>query len=207
MARNTQPKSGGPARIRLVVLDAEVADGDLGALTDAVQNALRPTTVVQRVLPRGSGGVKTLTHQHAEDEPDAIEEDEEELETEQPVRAPRQRSARKAPKEPDVVDIDMNTEVTLASFVSGKKIDSIQSKYMTVAAWLRDHRNLPTVTVDHIYTCFRFMNWSTNIQDFAQPLRDLKGKKFFTTPERGQYAINHLGLDYVKKLGESDATS
>jgi hypothetical protein len=56
------------------------------------------------------------------------------------------------------------------------------------------------VTDGHIYTCFRSIGWSTNIADFGQPLRELKSRKFFTTPERGHYAINHIGLDYVKKL-------
>jgi hypothetical protein len=57
------------------------------------------------------------------------------------------------------------------------------------------------VTDGHIYTCFRSIGWSTSIADFGQPLRELKSRKFFTTPERGHYAINHIGLDHVKKLG------
>jgi uncharacterized protein YjhX (UPF0386 family) len=43
------------------------------------------------------------------------------------------------------------------------------------------------------------MQWSVNIPDFWQPLRDLKAKKYFVKNEAGNYEINHIGLDYVNK--------
>lgn len=48
------------------------------------------------------------------------------------------------------------------------------------------------------------MGWSTSIIDFWQPLRALKAKKYFVTNDKGEYEINHIGLDYVKKLGGSN---
>jgi hypothetical protein len=45
------------------------------------------------------------------------------------------------------------------------------------------------------------MNWPTNIPDFAQPLRELKHKQFFTSPEPGKYSINQLGLAQAAKNG------
>jgi hypothetical protein len=41
--------------------------------------------------------------------------------------------------------------------------------------------------------------------DFWQPLRDLKAKKYFAKNDAGDYEINHLGLDFVKKLGGNGA--
>ena len=72
---------------------------------------------------------------------------------------------------------------------------------------MKEHRNIDSISDDHIYTCFRSIGWPTNIPDFVQPLRDLKFKKYFTSPEKGFYAINHIGLDYVKKLGGGDGAS
>lgn len=202
MAKNTTPRSGSPARVRLVVLDAEIPDGDFGALASVLQNALRTNspTIIQRVTT--TNGTKALSHDPAH-EADANETAEfEETEAEEVVeRAPRPRAPKKAPKAPDVVEINMNDDVSFATYVADKKCDSVQKKYLTAAAWLHEHRNTPAVTDGHIYTCFRSIGWSTNLSDFSQPLRDLKGRRFFTTPERGHYQINHLGLDYVKKLG------
>lgn len=204
MAKNSSGKTGGPARIRLVVLDAEVGDGDISALTQAVQNALRGPAIIQRTA---SSNAKAIAHQPAQDELEMSEADDEmddDGDAETAPRPAKQRAVRKSPKAPDVVDIDMNGDVSFSSFASGKKADSAHKKYLIAAAWLHEHRNTPIITDGHIYTCFRSIGWPTNIADFGQPLRELKTRKFFTTPERGHYEINHIGLDYVNKLGGSD---
>jgi uncharacterized protein YjhX (UPF0386 family) len=69
-----------------------------------------------------------------------------------------------------------------------------------IAAWFKEHRGLDAITPDHVYTCYRTLKWPLNMNDFAQPLRDLKAKQFLTSPEKGSYAINHLGLQEVQKL-------
>lgn len=209
MAKNSSTRSGGPARIRLVVLDAEVADGDISSLTQALQNALRgpTTTVVQRVA--SSNGSKAIGLPSTSE--DEVIEADEELEEEgvvdqSPRSSSKPRGPRKAPKAPDVIDIEMHQDVSFASFAEGKNVDSQAKKYLTAAAWLHEHRGIASVTDRHMYTCFRSIGWPTNIADFSQPLRVLKNRKFFTSPGRGQYAINHIGLDFVRKLGGGDGT-
>jgi hypothetical protein len=194
MAKVSKP--GGTSRIRFVMVDAEIADGDVTSITTAITNALRgPAMPVQRIASP-TNGTKVISHEPAADEETAPLEDTAELAAPSPDRP---RAQRKAPKAPDVVVIEMNGDVSFADFAAGKKNDSIHKKYMIAAAWLHDHRNIPVVTDGHIYTCFRSIGWSTSISDFGQPLRELKSRKFFTTPERGHYEINHIGLDFVNK--------
>ncbi len=100
----------------------------------------------------------------------------------------------------------MNADVSLASFAEGKDAKSQSKKYLIAAAWLKEHRGVTGVTADHIYTCFRSMGWPTNIPDFWQPLRDLKARKFFGRNDKNEYEINHIGLDYVNKLRNSNGT-
>jgi hypothetical protein len=101
----------------------------------------------------------------------------------------------------------MNADVSLASFAEGKDASSQHKKYLICAAWLKEHRSIDAVGASHIYTCFRSIGWPTNIPDFAQPLRQLKSERYFSKSSgAGEYEINHVGLDYVKKLG-SDGTS
>jgi hypothetical protein len=165
--------------------------------------------VQQRV--NGVTTAKTLTHQPAADvevevdEPvDGIVEEEADVSL-QAARQPRAK--RSTPRSPKVVDINMNAPVSLAAFAQGKDAKSQHKRYMISAAWLKEHRGTDAVTGDHIYTCFKSMGWSTNIPDFGQPLRALKTKlQYFGKSDKG-YEINHIGLDYAKKLGGGDGSS
>lgn len=209
MAKSSTPRSGGTSRIRFVMVDAEIADGDIGQITQAIQNALRgpgTPTVVKRIAaptPPIHNGAEAPELEVVDGKVDDAEEVEAIDVSPQPAR---QRGTRKPSPTPDPIPIEKDQGVTLAAFAKNKDVKSQHKKYLIAAAWLKEHRGIDVVTPGHIYTCFRFMDWPTNILDFAQPLRDLKAKKYFVTKEKGSYAINHIGLDYVKKLG-GDGTS
>jgi hypothetical protein len=204
MAKNYTVKTDGPARVRLVVLDAEIPDGDLAAFNQVLQNALRGpgTTILQQRMNGGS--TKTLSHRPAAEIEAEVEEMADDLngeETDVVSQPAKPRARRSPPRSPNVIKIDMNVPVSLATFAQGKDAKSQHKKYMISAAWLKECRNIDAVTGDHIFTCFKSMGWSTNIADFTQPLRVLKAKyKFFDKSDKG-YEINHIGLDHVTKLG------
>ena len=200
MAKNL-PKSGGPSRIRVIMVDA-VIDGehDLNSVITSLSNAFKPAAAAKSIAAPRQQSNGAPTEEVADSE--VLEDEVEDVETVDVTPKPaRPKTTRKAPKAPDIVPIEMNEPVSFADYVTGKKSDSIHRKYLLAAAWLHECRNTPIVTDGHIYTCFRSIGWSTAHADFGQPLRELKGRKFFTTPERGQYEINHIGLDYVKKGG------
>jgi hypothetical protein len=206
MAKSASGKSGGPARIRFVMLDAEVPDGDLSQVSQAMQNALR--------APDGAAGMRrliasTLPSKAATPSSDVVEAAElEEAADEQavapeasPNSSPTRANGPRKGKTPNVVDVDLTSDPSFADFASAKKPSSDQKRYLVVAAWFKLHRNLDAITADHVYTCYRFIKWPSNIPDFAQPLRNLKHKKLMDLRSKGVYAINHLGLAEVDKLG------
>jgi hypothetical protein len=197
-------KTGGTSRIRFIMFDAEIPDGEIHSVTQAISNALRgPNTVVKRIAaPQSMNG-------HAEQtEPEVVEEEADELEAVDVMAqaTSRPRAPRKAAKAPDIVDIDMDSDMSLATFASGRDSSSQHKKYLIAAAWLKERRSIDAVSAGHIYTCFRSMDWSVAIPDFWQPLRDLKAKKYFVKNDNGEYEINHIGLAYVKKLGGGNGT-
>jgi hypothetical protein len=193
-----QAKSGGNSRIRVVMVEADLAEGELSQLIPALQNALRaPAPTVQRISPPASPKAIAQQPQEAELEP-AIEE--EDVQVDLAPETPRQRAPRKPAPTPNVIDIEMHEGVSFASFAQGKDAKSNHKRYLIAAAWLKEHRGIEAASDDHIYTCYLSIGWPTNIPDFAQPLRELKARGFFTQPKRGLYAINHIGLDRVKKL-------
>jgi hypothetical protein len=175
------------------MFDAEVAEGEIGQITQAIQNALRgPVQVPSRRLPPpaalkapDANGLPEEAEAEFEQEDDVLDVDV------TPPTAARPRAPRKPAPKPSVIDFDITSDPPLSSLADPK---SNHKRYLKLAAWLHDHRSIEVVTADHIYTCYRHLGWPTDILDFAQPLRELKHKQYFTTPERGKYAINQLGL-------------
>ena len=184
-------KAGGISRIRFVMFDAEVAEGEIGQITQAIQNALRgPVQVTARRMSPSAALKAPEANGHAEEAEPEFEQEDDFVDV-TPVTPARPRAPRKPAPKPSVIQFDITSDPPLSSLADPK---SNHKRYLKLAAWLHDHRGIEAVTADHIYTCYRHLGWPTDILDFAQPFRELKHKQYFTTPERGKYAINQLGL-------------
>lgn len=194
-------KNSGSARIRFIMVEAELADGDIGQITQAIQNALRPSqTATQRIAMGPSANGRTSVLEATDVEPD-FETDAEAETPEETSRVQRVRTGpRKPPATPDVLDIDLTTGTSLQEFAEQAKPKSHPKRFLVVAAWFKEHRGTDAITASHVYTCYRSLRWPTDISDFAAPLRSLKHDKLFSSPEKGRYAINHLGLQQVQEM-------
>lgn len=202
MAKQSTNK-GATSRIRFIMLDAEIPEGDLSQITSAIQNALKPTTTIiqQRLpaqvdvgLPNGSPDVD------AEFDSQVIELDDA-AQAEAPAsRQPREARPRK-PTVPKVLELDLTSGVSFESFATEHAPKSEPDRNLVVLAWFKEYRPDEAVTANHVYTCYRAMKWPSGIDDFSWPLRALKKEQLVTSPGRGQYAINHLGFARVEKLG------
>lgn len=204
MAKQPTSKTG-TARIRFIMLDAEIPEGDLSQVTAAIQNALKPaTTIIQQRLPSTQASA-ALTN----GAPDAeLELDGEpvDLDEEGSEDAPAQRVAReprvRKPTVPKVVpDLDLKTGVPFETFANEHAPKNDTERNLVVLAWFHEHRPDEAVTARHVYTCYRAVKWPSGIEDFSWPLRALKKEQLVTNTGRGQYAINHLGIARVEKMG------
>lgn len=186
-------KAGGTSRIRFVMFDAEVAEGEIGQITQAIQNALRgQVQVTTRRLPAPTELKAPEANGHAEEAEAEFEQKDDVVDVDAtPATAARPRAPRKPAPKPSVIQLDITSDPPLSVLADPK---SNHKRYLKLAAWLHDHRGIEAVTADHIYTCYRHLRWPIDIPDFAQRLRELKHKQYFTMPERGKYAINQLGL-------------
>jgi len=186
------------------MLDAELADGDLSQITAAIQNALKPTTtVIQQRLP--ANGTSTLILDDREGETvdlqsNDVENDEDEnAQNSKVARAPRPRK----PTVPKVLELDLTSGVPFESFANEHSPKNDVERNLVVLAWFKEHRPDEAVTANHVYTCYRAMKWPSGIDDFSWPLRALKKDQLAAGTGRGQYAINHIGLARVHKMGAS----
>lgn len=200
MARISASKVTAPSRVRFIMLDAELNEGDLSQFTQAIQNALRPPTSVpstpRAIAQKLAGNVDEVPDIAPIDE--AVEEAA--PQTERPTVQTRSGGSRKF-RVPKVLDVDLTSGVAFASFAQPKNPPTDLMRFLVVAAWFKQHRNLDSITADHVYTCYRAIGWPSAIGDFSKPLRALKSSQLLVQTGRGEYAINHIGLAKVDKLG------
>lgn len=181
MARYSTPKSAGISKFRMVVIDAELQEGEISQLAQAIQGAFG---VQRAALPRLSGpAVNPLSN------PDPVELAEQ-LDTADAVNdagvaAVPMPSKPKSPRKirtPNL-DGDLHPEVdpSFKAYAEARNVTggrAVLTKFLIVASWLHEERSGMAITADRAYTCFRFIGWPFNI-GFDQPLRDLKRKNKF----------------------------
>lgn len=200
------PSKSGTSRIRFIMLDAEIPEGDLSQITAAIQNALKPqTTIVQQRIPTGSTG-QIISGRGGDDVLDAVASDMDEVEVEveeaQPEthRASREPKAARKPTVPKVLDIDITSGTSFEAFASEHPPKTDVDRNLVVLAWFKENRPDEAVTPNHVYTCYRAMKWPSGIEDFGGPLRYLKKQQLVKGIGQGQYEINHLGIAKVDDL-------
>jgi hypothetical protein len=201
MAKNSG-KTGGTSRIKLIVLDAEVADDQIHTLTQALTNALRGPTAIRRLpaAPQLNG------HVEEPEDTDLNEEFEDGEITEVAPIKPKSTTPRKTVVTPELLDIDFNSyEVPLVAYAAGFKTDGQTARYLVACAWFQEHGGVAKVTPSHVYSAFKWLKWTPSAKDFAQPMRQLKSDELLGSTEKGTYTINHVGLKRVAELKNGDA--
>jgi hypothetical protein len=199
MAKTQNRGTTGNSKIRFIMLEADLNDGNLTQITQAISSALSRTNTPHRLIAAPVNSAPALASvQEAEDQvadetgtSDATNQEEE-------MRLERPRKARKFPV-PKVLNVDLNSGPLPFATFAEKAPDSDLGRFLVVAHWFKAQRNVGQVTADHAFTCYKKMGWGTDIKDFAQPFRDLarKGKG---EVKDGKFTINHIGEDSVEKM-------
>jgi hypothetical protein len=203
MAKALPPKAPATSRIRFVLVEAEIANAsDLSQITQAIQNAVRPTIAQVRLngpVSARTNGVETPAAEQPVVDVEGEEVAEEAVDTshEQEARTATPRGPKKPPK---VITLDLDGNPSFAQFAADKAPTSHFMRYLTVAAWFKLYKDTNAITASHVYTCYRHVDWPKDVDDWGQPLRDLKRQQFLGGENRGQYEINQLGMQRVEKL-------
>lgn len=183
------------------MLDAE-GDADMGQITQAIQFALR-SNIPSPISTQKPSNLTAIPNVFGAESEDAVFEEIGESALDPILGESKSRANRKVVS-PKVLEIDLNTPPSFIDFATDKNPSSLRLKFLVVAAWFKTQRQTDAITADHIYTCFRIIKWSTAMADFSKPLRDLKSQQFVERTGKGLYAINHLGLSQVDRLGRQE---
>jgi hypothetical protein len=128
----------------------------------------------------------------------------EEIETATPARA---RVPRPRPIPEIIPDLDiMLGDVPLKEYAEKKGPQTDFDKTLVVASWLREYKNVNSISVSHVFTCFSGMGWRIP-PDLSGPLRDLAKRKrqFLKGDGAGNYSLTIPGLNAVAQMGVNPA--
>jgi hypothetical protein len=183
------------------MLEADLADGDFSQITQAITNALKPVSAPQRQIG-GATAPRFQSTPDVEAEEVEAEAESEQGEYEAPPRSVNASSNRpRIYKEPKRLDIDLSA---FKDFATAKNPEGTMDRHLVAAVWFKMFFNTPAVTIDHIYSAYLEAGWSTNLQDFDDPLRKLVGKKkgLMKRVGKAEYEATFPGMNAVRGMGQ-----
>jgi hypothetical protein len=200
MAKKPGESSGRSNKIKFVLVEADISDGNLSELTQAITAALRPSIVHARQINRSNNAALPPAGPPEDDviEQDVTDPEEEESEE---VAAAAKSSKPKKPKQPEYLDelLPPDKMKAFKEFAEEKAPGNKRKKYLVATYWLREHGGNPTVNADKIYTCFRAANWSIGFSDWGQTFHNLVFADLLRRAGAGEFALTTLGEDAVVK--------
>jgi hypothetical protein len=200
VAKNEKPVSSKPSKMTVMLFQLEGSDETLQegfrTINTAIDRLANPVVrVIASSQTKGLPASSNVEDKGAEVfEAEVVEEGEtEEVQVERPktARAPR------VPRQPKVLELDFKVgTVPLRTYLEQKNPPSHSRKCLLIAAWLKANLSIDDITMDHIYTAYRHMGW-TSPKDITSPVRGMKKQNgwFNKGKEEGSYAINHIGID------------
>jgi hypothetical protein len=92
---------------------------------------------------------------------------------------------------------------SLKDYCTQKDPQAENDKYLVVSAWIMKHGGTDSFTDNHIFTCFRGMEWKTQV-DITQPMRLMKSKKsYYENPTRGTWRLTAgIGMPASEAVGK-----
>lgn len=111
-----------------------------------------------------------------------------------------------APRSPKILDLPMKeAKEPLGDYIARKSpSDSDRDRYLAIAGWLKENLGLTEVTMDHIHTCYRLLEWQTP-KDASSPFRNMKKEGWFSKGQgTGYYGLTHVGENRIMKMGKKE---
>lgn len=200
--------TGEKSRFRFVLVEGEVAPGELQMFAQTFAAALKP--------PQQQNGVQA--HQAAittppalprpqVEQPSLFDEGPAEDEVPEPGSLPAAKSHTGVKKKLRTPQLVSELEFTSGPKSLEEYIHEIDPKehsrrYLALTYWLRQYRNCPEVSGDHIYSCYRALGLHVP-RDVGSVFRALKRQEWVEPGSKtGCYKITHIGENLLTKPKE-----
>lgn len=195
-------------RIRFVMLEADLSDGNLTELTHAITSALKPSTAPVRHLPARPSPPAVLasseTTTGVEEAEDVSTVEAETAQNEEETAPPRSAKSKSKPPLPKYLhDLDVTGNgISFKDYAAEKAPKKSGKRYLTSALWLKEQGSSPTINTDKVYTLYKTAGWPLGITDWDATFRSLVQSDKMRRVESGEYAITPLGEAAVQEKTE-----
>jgi hypothetical protein len=190
---------GGPESMQKGFDAVNNAINALGPVNAGNHRVISHRTPAQLPPPPPNGNIIDADHE------DVVEDNESEVETEQtPAPANGKPKKANAPKYAFMDDLNLAPAgaTSLHDYCAEKNPQTVDDKFLVASAWLQTHGGQETFGGGHLFTCFRAMDWKTQV-DMTQPLRKLKSdKSWYDNPDHGKWKLTGIGLGAAEKVGK-----
>jgi hypothetical protein len=151
-------------------------------------------------IPPGDGtGIASENEMETEQEdlaPDAL--------TQVSGQASSKKKTRWSIRTPQPIDLDLTSgDMPIKAFLEQKNPETDFDRYLAITFWLKKYKGINEVNADHLYTCYRFMEWQVP-KDPTAPFRNMKKPQYGwvgSGSEKATYVINHIGENKVEQMG------
>jgi hypothetical protein len=186
-----------------MLVDFEGTSSDLQQLAQTFANAVKATQPVVGTLlvpPSSGAAVPALSNRQNGEGPglfDIIEAGEPAVAApaQAPAAKPQNGSKKKKLRTPNPIsDLDLTSgPKPFKEYYEEHAPKDHSKRYLVVAHWLREYRNIAEVGADHVYTCYRFLGMAVP-DDVLSVFRGLKKQAWVEAGSSpGTFRINHIG--------------
>jgi hypothetical protein len=181
---------------------------NIRAITNTLARALAPQPRVIQAppqLPNGNGDNGANGDAKSSEQPSLFDDNDDAIDgeiTPAPAKAKAKSSSPRQLPTPQTLDLDLKSgDVPLKEFLEQKKPSGDNKRYLAIAYWLKTYLSINAITMNHAYTCYRFMGWNVPA-DASSPLRAMKKQGWMKKAEEaGAYSINHVGENVINEMG------
>jgi hypothetical protein len=205
-AKGGHRDDGGDTYVRFIMLETRGNASGLQQIAQAISQAVRPTTVIQQVaappaMPALPMPAPPQSNGADHDFQPSVELVDEGLTT-APAGARKSPAKKRKLRMPEVLtDLDLTGgAVPFVQYFNEKNPGDHSKRYLVIAAWLKEYRQIDEISSDHIYTCYRTLNMNV-VADVGSIFRGCKKQGWFQAGSQpGWFAINHIGLGQVNSM-------
>jgi hypothetical protein len=127
-------------------------------------------------------------------------------EAEAPAASPPNSTRKKKKlRTPVPLDLDLTSgSKPFKTYFEEQEPKTDSKRYLVIAQWLKEHRNIPEIGADHVYTCYRFLGMSVP-EDVLSVFRGLKKQAWVeggSSP--GMFKINHIGENQLTQAKKKE---
>jgi len=190
---------GGPESMQKGFDAVNNAINALGPVHTGSQRAVVHRAPAQIAAPPANGNVIDAEHE------DVVEDGATDTAAQEPA-VPSNGKPKKAnaPKYAFMNELNLTPDniPAWADYAADHNPQTVDDKFLVASAWLQTHGGCQTFGGGHLFTCFRAMDWKTQV-DMTQPLRKLKSaKSWYENPQFGEWKLTGIGLTAAEKVGK-----